>query len=314
MSNKPLLTIICPVHNEEACIPLFFDRLISVLDTVKDKYEFELIFTNNASQDQSLEKILQIREEVPWVQVISLSRNFGYQASLMSGLNNSSGDAIILIDVDCEDPPEMLLQFIEKWEEGYDIVYGERVKRNEPHLIQLARKLFYRLTKAISDSDFILDMAEFSLFTCEVKEAIIYNKSSYPFVRSEISYAGFKRYKIPYTRNHRISGKTHYNLIGMSLFAIGGMLSSSTFPLRFIVYSGVPLLLLNMICLLLILFGINLPIMPLILLNMSALLMALMIVSVYLARTYKDVVRKPLFIINKKKSYMNKDINLMKPL
>ena len=140
MLNKPLLTIICPVYNEEACIPLFFDRLISVLDTVKDKYEFELIFTNNASQDQSLEKILQIREEVPWVQVISLSRNFGYQASLMSGLNNSSGDAIILIDVDCEDPPEMLLQFIEKWEEGYEIVYGERVKRNEPHLIQLARK------------------------------------------------------------------------------------------------------------------------------------------------------------------------------
>lgn len=308
MPKLPLLTIICPVFNEEDCIPLFFNRLKAVTDKMKDKYSFELIFTNNASQDKTLEKILDIRKTEPWVQVITLSRNFGYQSSLMSGLKNAAGEAIIIIDVDCEDPPEMIPQFIEKWEQGYDIVYGERVKRNEPRLIQLARKFFYRLTKSISDSDFILDMAEFSLFTKEVRDAITFNKSSYPFIRSEIGYAGFKRYKIPYTRETRVSGKTHYNFIGMSLFAIGGILSSSTFPLRLVVYTGMPLLILNITLILLALSGSEIPIIPIILLNMSVLLIAAMTLSIYLARTYKDGVNKPLFIINENESSMNRAI------
>lgn len=305
--NLPLITIICAVHNEEECIPLFFERLKPVVVSLTNECNFELIFTNNNSDDTSLEKILAIREKEPWVQVITLSRNFGYSNSLMSGLQNATGDAIVIIDVDCEDPPEMIPQFVEKWKAGYDIVYGERTKRNEAKLIQLARKFFYRITKKIADNDFVLDMAEFSLFTHEIKEVIVYNRSTYPFIRAEIGYAGFQRFGIPYTREDRISGKTHYNFWRMTMFAVGAMLSSSTFPFRFVVYSGVPIVLLNLIVLLRVLFGVDIDLRPLITLNTCALLVAAMISSIYIARIYKDAVRRPLFIVDKLRSYMNRE-------
>lgn len=246
-----LLTILCPVHNEQAVIPLFFDRLRPILENLSGRYAVNLLFLNNASTDGTLQEIEQIRRFWPETYVLTTSKNVGYHASLECGLRNVEADLIVFIDVDCEDPPEMILQFVAKHEEGYDIVYGERVDREEPRILKAIRKFFYRLLRAVADEEIILDMAEFSLFTREVREAMVNENTSFPFIRASIGRVGFRRAAIPYKRQKRIGGKSHYNLIGMSLFAIGGILSASTLFLR------LPILLLPFWILSLTAFGIS---------------------------------------------------------
>jgi glycosyltransferase involved in cell wall biosynthesis len=295
---KPLVTIICPVYNEEQCVPLFFERLRTSLANLRGDYDFELIFTNNCSTDRTLDEIGKIRTTEPWVKVISLSRNFGYQASIMCGLRNAAGEATIFIDVDCEDPPEMICQFLEHWRVGYDVVYGQRSNRMENQVIKGLRKIFYRLTRAIADNDFVLDMADFSLISRRVRAVCLRNHSSYPFIRSEVGYAGFKRVGIRYTRARRIAGQTHYNLFRMTSFALAGILSTSTFPLRFTAYISVPLAALNVLMILISLMAGPIDLQHLVLLDITALLIAVVGLSLYMARVYKDIVQRPLYIVD----------------
>lgn len=227
-----LLTILCPVYNEEHAIPLFFERICPVLAKLSERYSVDLVFLNNASTDGTLAEIEKVQQAWPASYVLTTSRNVGYQASLECGLRNVRGDLLVFIDVDCEDPPEMILQFAEKYEQGYDIVYGERADREEPALLKSARKLFYRLLYMVADEEIILDMAEFSLFTKDVREAIISENTSFPFLRASVGRVGFRRAAIPFKRQKRIGGSTHYGLMGLSIFAIAGILSSSTLFLR----------------------------------------------------------------------------------
>jgi glycosyltransferase involved in cell wall biosynthesis len=230
---EPLrITILCPVWNEENVIPLFFARLRPVLEKLSERYLVDLLFLNNASTDGTPQQIEKVRELWTSTYVITMSRNVGYHASLECGLRNATGDLLVFIDVDCEDPPEMILEFVEKYEQGYDIVYGERVDREEIKPIKQARKLFYRILHAMADEEIILDMAEFSLFTKEVRSAILDENTSFPFLRASIGRVGFKRAAIPFKRQKRIAGATHYNLFRMSMFAIGGILAASTLLLR----------------------------------------------------------------------------------
>ena len=235
-TEKKLITVVCPVHNEEKVIPLFFDRISPVISELSGQYRVNLLFINNASTDSSYQAISHLRERHPFVYVISLSKNYGYQCSLECGLRNAEGDIIVFIDVDCEDPPEMILEFVRLYEQGNDIVYGKRVDREEIHVIKWMRKLFYHIVHRVADEDIVLYMAEFSLMTSEVRDAVIESHDSFPFIRSSISRVGFKRAGIPYKRHRRIAGETHYNLINMTLFAIAGILSSTTLPLRLPIY------------------------------------------------------------------------------
>jgi len=233
---RPILAVICPVHNEQEAIPLFFGRLQPVVAGLAERYLVRLVFLNNASSDATIEKIDAIRARFPETYHISMSRNVGYQASLDRGLRMIDADVFVIIDVDCEDPPEMIAQFLEEHERGFDIVYGERVDRPEPTALKSARKLFYRLLQRFSDDDIILDMAEFSLFTAEVRDAIIEDRSTFPFIRASIGRVGFRRKAIAFTRQRRIAGTTHYNLLRMTIFAVAGLLASSTLPLRLPIY------------------------------------------------------------------------------
>jgi polyisoprenyl-phosphate glycosyltransferase len=302
----PLVSIICPVFNEEDCIPLFFSRLQDVVRPLEDRYRFELIFTNNGSTDRSVARILEIREKHPWVQLITLSRNFGYHASLMSGLVNAMGDLLVIIDVDCEDPPELIPVFLKGWEEGNDLAYGERTNRPEAWWLKATRKLFYRLTRSIADSDFILDMAEFSLFTRRVRDVLCSNRSTFPFLRNEIAYAGFSRKAIPFTRLERVHGRTHYRLLGMARFAITGILSSSTFPLRAAAYFGIPIGVMDLgTALSRLISAWPEDLAPLFLLNLSFVVVALGFASIYIARIYKDEVGRPRFIVDQSQTFLN---------
>jgi dolichol-phosphate mannosyltransferase len=230
--SRELVTILCPVYNEEHVIPLFYARIRPVMESLSQRYAVQLVFLNNASTDNTCEEIQKLRESWQETYVIAMSRNVGYHASLECGLRNVNSDLLVFIDVDCEDPPEMILQFIEKYEQGYDIVYGERVDREEAKIVKGARKIFYRLLHRMADEEIILDMAEFSLFTREVRDAIVTENTSFPFIRASIGRVGFRRAAIPFKRHKRIGGRTHYNLVGMSIFAIAGILSSSTLFLR----------------------------------------------------------------------------------
>jgi dolichol-phosphate mannosyltransferase len=235
-SRLPILSILCPVYNEEAVVPLFYGRIGPVLDRLAARYRVRLVFLNNASTDTTLAAVRAIMAQRPDVYVISMSRTVDYQASLERGLRTVASDLYVFIDVDCEDPPEMIETFVERFEAGYDIVYGKRVDREEPAPIKRARRLFYRLLQAVADEDVLLDMAEFALFTREVRDAAVDENSSFPFLRTSIARVGFRRAAIPFKRQRRIAGQTHYNLLRMSIFAVAGILASSTLPLRLPVY------------------------------------------------------------------------------
>jgi dolichol-phosphate mannosyltransferase len=302
------IKVICPVYNEELSLHYFYERYCAMRDKLPSRYDLELTFVNNGSSDRTLDIIKQFRAQDRRVQVISHSRNFGYQASVMCGLTNVKGDAYVVIDADCEDPPEMIPAFIEKMEEGYDLVYGKRRWRSESNTIVAARRLFYRLTNKIADTDFIIDMAEFALFTRRVRNQVLSHRSTFPFVRSDLAFAGFRRFGIDYKREPRRFGKTHYNLARMAQFAIGGILSASTFPLRASAYCGIPIMAADLLAAVLQLLGFNVRIAALALLNMAFICFSLAFLAIYIARIAKDVTARPIFIIDAEASEVNEPL------
>ena len=299
----PVLAIVCPVYNEEAVIPLFFGRILPVLEALTPRYQIRLVFLNNASVDRTRDRIEDVKALWQETYVISMSRNVGYQASLECGLRNVDADLFVIIDVDCEDPPEMIPQFIEKHEEGFDIVYGERVDRPEPKMIKASRKFFYRLLQMIADEEIILDMAEFSLFTSDVRDAIIDDRSSFPFLRGSIGRVGFQRAAIPFARQPRIAGTTHYNIIGMSIFAVAGLLSASTLLLR------LPIFILPFWLLALCALGAWAIAIQSAWVGLTALIVfagyvgsSIAFIAIYVARAYKNGLQRPNAVIDRKRS------------
>lgn len=303
MGERQLISIICPVYNEQENILIFYERLTKVIRTFENRFDFELIFTNNRSTDKTPDIILDLHKKNPTVQILTLSRNFGYQASVLAGMSFAQGDATVVIDVDCEDPPEMIADFINYWQEGNDIVYGIRKKRPEPFIIQWMRNLFYWLLYKLGDHEVILNMAEFALISRAVREEILNNKSTFPFLRTEIGYVGFKRLGIPYSRHSRRYGKTHYNFWTMLAFAVGGILSSSTFLLRLSAFIGAELLLINVVLLILeLLMIVPKAFMILVTFDLMYIIFFLSVLSVYNARIYKNGVQRPVFVIDWKHS------------
>lgn len=308
--SRPQLTIICPVFNEESVVPLFFERTLKVINQLSSNYKVDVLFLNNASTDGTLSAVEALRKVHDFVYVITLSCNVGYQRSLECGLRNAQGDIIVFIDVDCEDPPELILEFIKYYEQGYDIVYGERIDREEIESIKMLRKLFYHIVQRVADEDIILYMAEFSLITSEVRDSIIQDKNSFPFIRSSISRVGFNRIGIPYKRHRRIAGETHYNLVGMTIFAVAGILSASTLPLRIPIFvfpfwllvtfflgaaqilTGSPwFMLANLVSICAYLGG------------------TVAFIALYVARTYKNGLGRPNFTIHKRFSHLQPERN-----
>ena len=302
------LTIICPVYNEASVIPLFFARLSPVVKELSTRYRVDVLFLNNASTDGTFDVISALRKDNPFVYVISLSANVGYQRSIECGLQNVKGDVITFIDVDCEDPPEMILQFVQGYEQGYDVVYGERVARDENRVISWMRKLFYRIVYSIADEDFILYMAEFALLTAEVRDAIIKDQSSFPFIRSSIARVGFNRLGIPYRRQRRIGGQTHYNFLQMIIFAVAGILAASTLVLRLPIYLfPVWLVLTGVLGAIQIQTGNPWFFLVNVLLACAYLGGTLAFIALYVARTYKNGLGRPNYIIHRRYTHLQLD-------
>jgi dolichol-phosphate mannosyltransferase len=292
------IDIICPVFNEEQAIPIFFDKLFSVTKAIKQHYKAKVIFIDNNSNDSTVDYLKQKCELFPWIHLICLSKNFGYQASLECGLKHSNSSLTAIIDTDGEDPPEMILEFLREHEKGYEIIYGERVDREENFLLKKLRKYYYRIVQVLADDNFILDMAEFCLITSNVRSVLIEENNSYPFFRSAIARAGFNVKNVPYKRGRRIAGASHYNLWRIWIFAFGGFMTSSTFLLRLPAY-------LTPLYLFLFLYSFmetKSYIEKFFCISLSLLYFMGVVCCLYLARIYKNSLHRSNFIVDKNKS------------
>jgi dolichol-phosphate mannosyltransferase len=297
------LAIIVPVHNELGNIAPFYERTSAVLESLA-AVSWQIVFVNDGSDDGSLERICEVRARDDRVKVITLSRDFGYHAVLLAGLSLVTADRYAIIDVDCEDPPELLRDFNAALEGGADVAYGIRSNRVEPAIVTFFRRLFYYLNREIADSDIVLWMAEFAMVSRQVRDAIIAPHTTYVFLRAEIGYVGFVRVGIPYVRGVRTSGKSHYNFFNMTRFAIACFLASSTFPLRLILYVAVVIgLLFPLIAGLAGLGAAGIATLASVATFYFALL-ALSTIALYLARTYKNGVARPVFVVDKNKTFL----------
>ena len=303
--DRSSLTVVVPVHNEAGNVRPFTLRIKPILDALPSLASWKIVFVNNDSEDATLDEILKLREEDERVEVITLSRNFGYHASLVAGLTEADGDLYAIIDVDGEDPPELLTQFYAALCHGAQVAYGIRSKRQESPLIMFFRRLFYYINRRIADSEVVLWMAEFVMITRDVRDAILAPRTTFPFLRTEIGYVGFKRVGVPYLRARREKGQSHYNFWRMARFAIGGFLASSTFPLRLIVYLGALLA----VGFPLAIFWMGLTFeeasMWAMILGFYFLLFTASILGVYVARAYKNGVGRPIFVVDRRRTFCN---------
>ena len=304
--TKKRVSIVTPVFNESATIERFHEQMTSALAPLEARYTFEVIYSDNASTDDTRTQVAALRARDPRVQLLALSRNFGYQASMVAGMKQASGDAIVFIDGDGEDPPAMLGRFLDEWERGHDVVYGIRERRHEPPHVSFARKLFYRVNKSIADSDILVDVAEFGLIAAEVRDAVVVGLSTFPFIRAEVAHYGFRRIGIRYDRNPRLGGKSHFNAYGMARFAIAGILTSTTVPLRLALY-GLPTLVLANALLLWLDTSARWPhgFESLVTLDLLYIATALAFVALYTGRNYRNVVGRPVAVVDFRNSLLD---------
>lgn len=238
MSNPTLITIVVPVYNEEDNVSSCYQRLADVADRVGPEYEFEFLFTDNHSDDKTLDKLRDLVRLDDRVRVLRFSRNFGFQRSIMTGYLNARGSAAIQIDCDLQDPPELIPEFLAKWREGYEVVYGIRRSRQEGRLITLMRRLFYRLIDWLSDDVLPHDAGDFRLIGRPILDALALVDDYHPYVRGLIASFGFRQTGILYDRGKREQGESKFPLRRLVALAIDGILLHSVVPLRVATLTG----------------------------------------------------------------------------
>lgn len=303
MTARKKLAVVIPCHNESANVEPFYESARKVLDVMP--LDWALLFVNDASADDTLDKILALRKRDPRVRVATLTRNFGYHSALVAGLSSAEADLYAIVDVDGEDPPEMLAKFHEAVEKGAHTVYGIRNERPEPAHIIFFRWLFYWVNQHIADGPIKLWMAEFGMFTRPVRDYILANRTTFPFLRAELAYVGLRMEGVPYVRQPRLHGNSHYNFWHMSMFAIGGFLASSTFPLRASLYLSAGFAALYAVLLAALKPGLVEAGALAAVLGFLFLLPTLPMLALYLARTYKNVTARPVFFLDPDRSRLD---------
>jgi dolichol-phosphate mannosyltransferase len=234
-----MISLVIPIYNERDTIPALYDRITSA---ARDwQCDYEMIAVDDGSTDESFELLSAIHREDPRWNVLRLSRNFGHQAAVSAGIHFSRGDAVAILDADLQDPPEELGRFLDKWREGYQVVYAVRTKRKEGFLKRTAYWLFYRLMKYVSSIDIPLDSGDFCLMDRAVVDVIKSMPERTRFVRGLRSWAGFRQVGLEYERQARHAGEVKYTFPKLVRLAVDGVLSFSNMPLRIASWLGVGL-------------------------------------------------------------------------
>ncbi len=231
--------MVVPLFNEEGNVPELLGRLVTILDGVPALDGYEIVAVDDGSRDGTLAALRREAARIPQLVVVSLSRNFGHQIAATAGLDEARGDAVILMDGDLQDPPELIGQFVEKWRAGYDVVYAtRRERRGESAFKVFTARLFYRVTERLTSVAIPVDTGDFRLMSRRVVDALKRSRERHRFLRGLVSWIGYKQIGITYDRDPRYTGKTKYPLSKMLKFAIDGITSFSEIPLRFATYLG----------------------------------------------------------------------------
>jgi glycosyltransferase involved in cell wall biosynthesis len=231
------ISVVIPVYNEEANLPALFSRLRQVLAAIPASYE--LIFVNDGSTDQSLHLIKELAAREPAVKYIDFSRNFGHQVAVSAGLDRAAGQAVVIIDSDLQDPPEVIAGLYAKWQQGYEVVYGRRRQRpGESAAKKFTASFFYRLLARITHIPIPVDTGDFRIIGRKVVEALKQMPEKQKFIRGQISWVGFKQTYLEYDRAERNGGQTGYTYGKMLRLALDAITSFSNLPLKVATLSG----------------------------------------------------------------------------
>lgn len=235
-----LISIVVPCYNEEEVIGETIKRLKTFCSELESGLAVELIFVDDGSRDRTRELLRAFAAEDDRIRVVGFARNFGHQIAVTAGIDAARGDAVVLIDADLQDPPEVVHQMVAKWREGYDVVYGTRTERPGESVFKLATaRSFYRLLNKLSDVPIPLDTGDFRLMSRPVVDTLNTMPERDRFVRGMVSWVGFKQTALPYKRAERFAGESKYPLRKMLKFAIDGILSFSTKPLQMSIGLGI---------------------------------------------------------------------------
>ena len=304
MENK-LLSIVVPVYNEQEVIDETFRRLSAVFKDFFMKVEY--IFINDGSKDNTYFKLKEIASRNQEVRVINFARNFGHQIAITAGMDYAKGDAIVIIDADLQDPPEVILEMVDKWKEGYEVVYGKRLQRDgETFFKKVTAKTFYRFLDSMTDVKLPVDVGDFRLIDRKVCDAMKCLPERSRYVRGLVSWVGFKQTSVEYHREKRFAGETKYPLKKMLKLAGDGIFSFSYKPLKLATFIGMLVSACSFIYLVIVLIqrfvkndvvsGWASSIAVTLFLN-GVMLIVIGIMGEYIGRIYEEVKARPLYII-----------------
>jgi polyisoprenyl-phosphate glycosyltransferase len=299
------LSLVVPVFNEEAALESFLDRVVPIVKRTTTDYE--IVCVNDGSSDGSLVKLAMARVANPRIKIVDLSRNFGKEAALTAGLRYASGDAVIPLDADLQDPPELIPDLVAKWREGYDMVVAVRRDRGSDSLAKRGTaNLFYRVMRRLSDVPVLAHAGDFRLIDRKVVEALKLLPERTRFMKGMFAWIGFRQATITYVRPARVAGRSNWRYWGLWNFALDGLLSSTTLPLRIWTYlglgiAGAALGYMLFIVSRTLIYGIDVPgyasLAAMLLFFSGMNMIGLGIIGEYLGRVFIEVKQRPQFLV-----------------
>ncbi len=301
----PALSLVVPVLNEEPAIPLFLDTITPLLDDLG--LSWEILFIDDGSTDGTVAVITGRQHRDGRIKLIELTRNFGKEAALTAGLDWSTGDAVIPMDVDLQDPPELIAEFVRRWQEGYDIVFGQRVARDaDTGTKRMTAGMFYRLFNAMADRPIDTNAGDYRLMSRAVVEDTLKLRERNRFMKGLFAWVGYRSVAVPYERPARAAGTTKFNYWKLWNFALDGITSFSTVPLKIWTYVGIAVALGAIAFTIFLtgrtlLFGRDVPgyasLMVVVLVLGAVQLVSLGIIGEYLGRLYMEVKQRPIYLV-----------------
>ena len=306
MTDRPRYSIVAPVYNEEGNIQPLYERISAVMNSTGEPWE--LVVVNDGSRDGSVTLIEGYAARDPRVKIVNFARNFGHQTAVTAGIDYAAGEAVILIDADLQDPPELILEMIERWKAGYEVVYAVREQRKgESWFKLLSAKIFYRVIYRITDVEIPVDTGDFRLMDRKVVDVLKQMREHNRFIRGMTSWVGFKQTPVSYVREERHWGVTKYPFKKMISFALDAITGFSYFPLQIMVYVAAVLGFLALLAIPIVailrlavgpdFFGGQATTIILLLLLSSFQLFFLFILGQYVARIYDEVRGRPLYVV-----------------
>lgn len=297
------ISVVVPMYYEEEMVNTCYKELKKVLTSLKD-YDYEIIFINDGSQDKTLPLLTKIANKDKKVKIISLSRNFGHQAAVSAGLKYATGDAVLIIDADLQDPPKVIPDMLKLWEKGYEVIYGRRLLRKGESFFKLfTAKMYYKVLNHLSTVNIPKDTGDFRLVDKKVVEVINSLPEHNRFLRGLFSFAGFKQIEFLYERDKRYAGKTKYTLKKMLRLSSDGIIGFSDKPLSFLFTISFIFFIIAIISLILLFIYPKKYLLFLLIcllnFNTSIIIFCLWILSLYIRRIYDEVRNRPTYIIDK---------------